>query len=83
MVDKFGLRLSIVFVPSDRNKADSFTWVRKRWLKLEEDTAAVCYVGQEEVKELRNLHHVGVDRTLYLIRKVNPNVTREVVPRVV
>ena len=31
--------------------------------------------GQE--KELHNLHHVGVDRMLYLIRKANPDVTRD------
>ena len=32
--------------------------------------------GQEE-KELHSLHHVGVDRMLYLIRKANPYVTRD------
>ena len=42
----------------------------------------VCCVGQQSVKELHNLHHVVVDRTLYLVWKVNPYVTREVVQRV-
>ena len=64
MVDKFELRLSVVFVSSDMNKADSLNRVRKRWLKVEEETAEVCCVAQEEMKELYNLHHMGVDRTL-------------------
>ena len=52
-------------------------------MKMEEGKAVVCSVRQEEVKELHNLQHVGVDRMLYLERKVNPDVTREVVQRVV
>ena len=83
LTDEFELKLGVVFVPSDRNKADALTRVRKRWLKAEEDTTAVCCVGQEEVKELHDLHHVGVDRMLYLIQKVNPDVTREAVQSVV
>ena len=70
IADEFKLKLSVVFVCSDRNKADALTKVRKHWLKAEEDTAVVCCVEQEEAKELHNLHHVGVDRTLYLIQKV-------------
>ena len=44
--------------------------------EMDEDTTAVCCVRQE-VKELHNLHHGGVDRMLYLIRKVNIYVTRD------
>ena len=67
MVDEFG----VVFVPSDRNKADSLTRVRKRWLKDKEVIDVVCCVGQEELKELHNSYLVGVDRSRYQVRKVN------------
>ena len=46
MADEFELNLSIVFLPSYRNKADALTRVRKCWLKVEEDTNEVlCRVG--------------------------------------
>ena len=45
MVDEFELKLSIVFMLSDRSKADSLTRIRKAWLKVEGDTAVVCCVG--------------------------------------
>ena len=46
MTDEFELNLRVVFVLSNRNKADSLTRVRKYWLEVEEDTAVVCCVGQ-------------------------------------
>ena len=49
-MDKFKQKLSEVFIHSDRNKANALTRVRMCWLKVEEDTPAVCCVGQEEVK---------------------------------
>ena len=64
IADEFELKLSVVFVPSNRKKADSLTMVWKRWLKVEEYTAVMCYVGQEEGKELHNLHYVGVNITV-------------------
>ena len=76
MADEFELKLSIVFMPPDRNKADALIRVRKYWRKVQENTAVVCCLRQEVMKELYNLHHVGGDRMLYLIQKVNPDVTR-------
>ena len=62
-------------VPLQKNKADMLTRGKK-------DTALVCFVG-EELKNLHNMHYLGKGRTLYLARKVNPNVTMEDVKEVV
>ena len=61
MADEFERKLSVLFVSSDRKKANSLTRVRKRWLKVKDDTVTEYCVEQEEVKELHNLHHVEVD----------------------
>ena len=42
----------------------------------------MCNVG-EDLKDLHNMHHFGKERTLYLVRKVNPNITMEAVKEVV
>ena len=58
------------------------TRVKKAWLQEKKDTAPVCYVG-EDLKDLHNMHHFGKERTLYLVKKVNPNVTIEAIKEVV
>ena len=44
--------------------------------------APMCCVG-EDLKDLHYMHHFGKERTLYLVRKVNPNITMEAVKEVV
>ncbi|CAE1278890.1 unnamed protein product [Acanthosepion pharaonis] len=75
--------MSVTFVPSDRNKVNALTRVKKSWLKVEKAITATCRAGRDEVKELHGLHHVGVGRTLYLVRKVYPEVSRDTVQKVV
>ena len=58
------------------------TRVKKAWLQEKKDTAPVCYFG-EDLKDLHNMHHFGKERTLYLARKVNSNITMEAVKKVV
>ena len=55
------------------------TRVQKAWLQEKDDTVPVCCVGED----LHNMHHFGRERTLYLVRKVNPNITMEAVKKVV
>ena len=42
----------------------------------------MCCV-REALKDLHNMHRFGKERTLYLARKVNPNITKEAVKGVV
>lgn len=79
------LKLNAVFVPSEKNKADALTRVKKAWLGVpkEENEAELCCVGVPSVKALHQMHHMGVDRTLFVARRVDPTVTREKVRQVV
>lgn len=90
LIDEFDLKIKIVYVPTSKNKADGLTRVRKGWLTVEKDThceesVTMCAesVGVVNVEEMHNMHHVGVDRTLFLVRKVDPNISRRSVQEVV
>ena len=88
LVEEFNLVLRTTFVPTKKNRADVLTRVKKEWLTVPEDMSAqsqspVCCTGVLNIKELHGMHHMGVDRTLFLARKVDPMVTREAVRRVV
>ena len=86
LIDEFSLRVAIVLVTSAKNKADVLTRVKKDWLTTErcdpEEEVVVC-AGAVDLEKLHEMHHVGVDRTLFLARKIDPRVTRGSVRRVV
>lgn len=87
LINEFNLKIRIEHIPTSKNKADGLTRVRKEWLKYEEDMHSeedlgTC-VGAVSVEEMHNMHHVGVDRTLFLARKVDPDVSRSSVEEVV
>lgn len=74
---KFGLKLNMVFMPSVRNKADVLTRVKNAWLgELEELKQGVVAMYQLHISELKKVHDIGMDRTLYLARKIHSDVTR-------
>lgn len=80
------LKLNVVFIPSKKNKADALTRKKRAWLRVpkeEGNGTELCCVGIPSVKELHQMHHVGVDRTLFVARRVDPTVTREKVRQVV
>ena len=83
LIDEFELQIKAVFVPSEKNKADALTRVNKNWLIKEENEFPTCCLGINKLQELHGMHHMGVDRTLYLVRKVDPLIKREEVQRVV
>ena len=60
--------------------------VRKTWLRvpehLAERVAAANCIENPDSRELY-MHHMGVDRTLFLARKVIPNINREEVRQIV
>ena len=84
LIDEFDLKISITRVPSEKNKADMLTRVARDWLKTEDypNDAIVC-AGAVDLVEVHNMHHVGVERTLFLARKLDPTVTRQSVREVV
>lgn len=86
LLDEFGMKLHVCFVPSEKNKADVLTRVKKAWLGTPEDTskeALVCCTGVTSVEDLHQMHHMGVERTLFVARKVDPTVSRDEVRQVV
>ena len=64
--------LQVSLVPSEKNKADVLTRVKKAWLNMPGETgvpsAMVCCAGGLNLREEHGFHHMGVDRTLYLAR---------------
>ena len=86
LVDEFGLRVKISLVPTTRNKADILTRVSKKWLATGDDgpdkDEMVCASGVD-LEALHGMAHVGVDRSLFLARKVDPAVTRQSMKRIV
>ena len=63
------------------------TRVKKEWLRSEVKEEAmdsyVCAAQHLDLKALHDMHHLGVDRTLYLARKMSPEVSREDVKKIV
>ena len=85
LLNEFRVTLHVTFVPTQKNKADSLTRVSKEWLTLEKnatnDFDKCC--GGLDIQEVHNRHHMGVDKTLYLARKIDPSVTKADVKEVV
>ena len=82
LIREFGLKLMVTLVPSQKNKAEMLTRVKRACLQEKKDIAPVCCV-EEDLKDLHNMHHFWKQRTLYLARKVNPNITMEAVKEMV
>lgn len=90
LIDEFGLRVTVSYVSTSKNKADVLTRVKKDWLRSDADdpreenqrSVPVC-AGAIDLEEVHNMHHFGVDRTLFLARKIDPAVTRNSVQNVV
>jgi len=80
IIDEFELNVDVEHVPSERNIADSLTRVNKKLTKL----CCVSMGGDiESVQKEHESHHLGVDRTYYLVKRNNPFIRKEVVERVV
>lgn len=88
LIVEFNMKLTVKLVPSCRNKSDALTRVKKEWLvakdKLEdEDMEVCCAAGCVDLRAHHNMHHMGVDRSLYLARQVAPDVSRTAVKKIV
>ena len=74
MADSFSMAVTVRLVESKKNRADTLTRVSKTWLcRQKENGEVVCAAS---VESLHAEHHFGVDKTLYLGRLVDPELTR-------
>ena len=83
LMQEFCLQLRVDMVASEKNRADALTRVKKSWLLPKKDVVAASDLDDVGVRELHNLHHMGVERTWYLVKKVDPRITKEQVRQVV
>ena len=85
LLNEFSIELRVTHVSSQKNKADVLTRVKSTWLKADEkiNSDGVCSLSLSEVRTLHNTHHCGVERSLYLAKKVDQGVSREQVRKVV
>ena len=84
LVEELNLTIEVILVSSQKNKADKMTRVKKAWIEMEKVGCkqSFCAVGLS-VQEGHKMHHMGVERTLFLARKIDPGVTKDTVKRVV
>ena len=84
LIEAHGLTVAVAQVPSASNKADFLTHVPRSWLQelnlMNEQVSAATQIALEQQHQK---HHFGVERTLYLARQVDPEITRSEVERVV
>lgn len=81
---EYGLQVTVQWVKSAQNKADVLTRVPRRWLEIdrsEDGKDDVCFVSV--VRRVHDQHHLGIDRTLFLARLENPDISRQEVADVV
>ena len=80
VIAEYHLKMSVGFVTSAENRADSLTRVKQSWLKLhqggEERIVAALSTRQgmmQDVIERAHLpHHLGCERTFYFAQKICP-----------
>ena len=79
MIHELNMNISVVLVKSGENKADSLTRVKKRWLMKRDHAMSAI----EDVKTLHDKHHMGVERSWYLAKKIDESVGKDDVKSVV
>jgi transposase InsO family protein len=78
--DQYGLKVDVVFVRSEQNKADRLTRVPKIWLRPDLTENATTRL----IREVHAKHHFGVEKTYNVIRQdMNKEVTRTMVRDVI
>ena len=82
LVEELGLQVTVRLVKSEANKADGLTRIRKKWLMTDRSLACLG-LDHEQLKEMHSKHHMGVERSWFLAKKVDSSVDKEAVRRVV
>ena len=88
--EEYNLKVRLTLVPSERNHADELTRVPKTWLVTRPVACPVVLsdsMGKDNeaaVEQLLNTHHLGVTRTLHLVRRqLGKQISRKMVSKVV
>ena len=68
LVKECNLVIKLCLVKLAENKADTLTRIPRDWLQSTHSAVAVN-VSSADVKSFHNLHHFGVNRTLYLLKQ--------------
>lgn len=85
-ITEYGLTVSVRFVSTIENKADRMTRVPKKWLEYREISSgtvevsaaiATGYSLEDAIWAAHLPHHLGIDRTLYLLQQIRGDVSRE------
>ena len=85
-IAEFGLRGSVRFVSTTENKADCMSRLPKAWLRHREvcqfdaEVTAALSTGEsvEDAIWAAHLpHHLGIDRTLYIAKRIESDLSRE------
>ena len=75
LVQEFSLRLQISPMPSEKNRADALTKLRKMWLngleKPEGAAVAVASLQTLDIQELHNLHQMGGRKNIVLSKTID------------
>jgi len=82
----YGMMLSISLVKSSENKADILTRVPSSWFKHEKCMMLASprkVLTMEEVKAIHAIHHFGVNRTLFAVKKICGTADESLVTKVV
>ena len=74
MVEELGIKITVTLVPSAENRADVISRVPKKWLLSGSPNIGAVGVDYNPDHEQ---HHLGVERSLYLTRMVDPSVKRK------
>jgi len=79
LISELGLKIKVTLVPSHQNRADELTRVPKSWISNQTGIAAACLNKNEIIKSVHEIHHFGVDKTLYFCGKMHPshNISKE------
>ena len=79
----YDLEITVEFVPTEKNKADVLTRVRKAWFARAKQVSCSALTVTDRIRRCHEAHHLGIDRTLYFVKKLIPDVSREAVQSVV
>ena len=81
LIQELSLQVTVRLVKSAVNKADELTRIRKRWMIPDQEMGCVG-LDRKRLKELHAEHHMGVERTWFLAKKLDESVEKEEVKKV-
>ena len=84
LCSEYNLKVTVVWTASSKNKADILTRVSSKWLQAQKQKetvttpACVAAAANEEENQVRRIHerhHLGIDRTFYMVNKEFPTIS--------